>query len=181
MYIIFEFFFFTEIRLNRILYYPPPPPPIECGVFWSYIPDPLFCFHPPKACCGRPSCPALYKNNLLTMTPTTKKSMMRSTLRALNPSSFFMATEGCWDDIMLLFLIRRPSSSWRRGEKRRGHKYDMMKDRKCVESGREVVVGEGKKQKERGDVMENQEDNMGKRDALFVNQSTRCLFISSKK
>lgn len=48
------------------------------------------------------------------MAPTTKKSTIRATARALNPSSFLIPTEECWDDIMLLFLIRSPSSSYSR-------------------------------------------------------------------
>lgn len=78
------------------------------------------------------------------MMPNTKKSMMRATVRALKPSSFFMPTEGCWDDIMLLFLIRRPSSSWKQGGQRSeqcagwGVKMMMTGERnKRRESGRE--------------------------------------------
>lgn len=72
---------------------------------------------PLKACCVRrrhrraASSPAVYRTNLPTMTPTAKKSTMRATARMLRPSCFLMATEECGDDIMLLFLIRRPSSS----------------------------------------------------------------------
>uniref|UniRef100_A0A3Q1EYI1 Uncharacterized protein n=1 Tax=Acanthochromis polyacanthus TaxID=80966 RepID=A0A3Q1EYI1_9TELE len=55
------------------------------------------CFRPRKACCGRPRCAALYNTSLPTMTPTTKKSMMRAIVRALNPSSFFMSlTSASW-------------------------------------------------------------------------------------
>lgn len=94
------------------------PPTQRIWHFWSKIPDPVFVFVPLKACCGRPNCAAIYKTSLPTMTPTTKKSTMRATVRALIPSSFFMPTEVCWDDIMLLFLIRRPSSSWNVGKKK---------------------------------------------------------------
>lgn len=58
------------------------------------------------------TCASIYKTNLPTMTPTTKKSTIRATARVLSPSSFLIPTEGCWDDIMLLFLIRSPSSSY---------------------------------------------------------------------
>lgn len=59
-----------------------------------------------------PTTAALYKTNLPTMMPTKKKRMMRAAERALRPSSFFRPAEECWEDMTLLFLIRRPSSSW---------------------------------------------------------------------
>lgn len=58
-----------------------------------------------------PTTAALYKTNLPTMMPTKKKRMMRAAERALRPSSFFRPAEECWEDMTLLFLIRRPSSS----------------------------------------------------------------------
>ena len=85
-------------------------------------PESLFVlFSSPEACCHHGNAVAaiatattLYNTSLPTMTPTTKKRTMSATVRALSPSSFTMPTEEeaeCWDDITLLFLIRRPSSS----------------------------------------------------------------------
>lgn len=86
---------------------PPPLPPSRYGIL---IKNPTSCvFIHRKHAAADPSA-ALYKTNLPTTTPTRKKSTMRATERALNPSSFFMATEACWDDMMLLFLILTPSS-----------------------------------------------------------------------
>lgn len=105
--LLLNFFYINETESKLVS-----PPPSGYGISDPKSQIPCLFFIPIKACCGRPNCAAVYKTNLPTMTPTMKKSTMRATVRALNPSSFFMPTEECWDDIMLLFLIRSPSSSW---------------------------------------------------------------------